>query len=227
MNTIEGIEIPLTKLNSKSCQINKYKKYVASRLEIYEITKIYYRERRLRKNRMTAYITKQRSEMKITNQILDKYQEDKNEVVNIMIGDWSPSEQMKNFISTPNVGLYKNIMKRGNIKFYKVHEAYTSKIDHKSHQILENKKVEINGKIVTLHSVLVRKYVTETGREREEYLNRDYGGVNGIKKVAKRYLTDRGRPEEYTKQHYDKERVSSEEKMANIAKKIEMVENQK
>ena len=46
----------------------------------------------------------------------------------IMIyGDWSISKQMRNFISTPNIGVKRKIMER--FETYDIHEYRTSKLN--------------------------------------------------------------------------------------------------
>jgi hypothetical protein len=196
--TIKELEEKLGKNSSKTVNIEKYKEYIKTKLEIYEMTKHIYAEASLRKWKVRAKINKQRSESKFINNIKKTLEIDPKERINIIIGNWGVTKQMRGFVSTPGIGLIKRIERQYKIKFWKVYEGRTSKIDYKTGEELTNKEVVIKGKKVSLHSVLVRKQKKKNGQEYEEYIHRDYIGSNGIREIGEQYLIDRRRPEKYT-----------------------------
>lgn len=190
------LEEDLSNYDGKTINVDKFKAYIKKRVEMYEKLNTIYNNGQLKKWKMRSYINQQRSETKFVSLIKEKFQIDPNKRINIIIGNWNESEQMRNFVPTPGIGLIRRIEKYG-IKFYKVNEAYTSCIDHITGKRLENKVVEIDKKSVKLHMVLVRKQ-KRRGNIMEEHINRNYMGAHGIRMVAEQYLKDKTRPKKYT-----------------------------
>ena len=113
---------------------------------------------------------------------------------------------MRNFVPTPGVGLIKRLEKF-DIKFWKINEAYTSCIDCKTGERLNNKRVKIGEKDVKLHMVLVRKQkIGDTVKE--IHINRNYMGSHGIRMLAESWLENKTRPIWYQKEYQENKQKS-------------------
>merc|ERR1711988_1246629 len=85
---ISEIENTLSIYNSKTCDIEKSKKYIEEKNKVNEKLFKLYEDKKFRQYKWYAYINKQKF--------------GKN--INIVYGDWGVTKQMRNFISTPNLG---------------------------------------------------------------------------------------------------------------------------
>ena len=70
-------------------------------MEVSEKINNKYRETKFRQYKWYSYINRKRTEDKMLNEIENKYGKESI----IIIGDWSISKQMINFISTPNLSI--------------------------------------------------------------------------------------------------------------------------
>lgn len=102
----------------------------------------------------------------------------------LFIGNWCVTKQMRNFISTPQIGM-KRLLKKY-FRLVTVDEYRTSCLDYENEMRVTN--LEIEG--AKLHSVLVFK--TKNGST--GCMNRDLNGVRNIRKVTQQYLIDKTRP---------------------------------
>jgi hypothetical protein len=219
---IDKLDKELVGYNSKSCNYETYMKYVKKKVEIdgkirnkeeqYEYFKIYLlrgkeKRKRMKKeqnenekvkkgydlfylNKLKRYarINKQRSYDKLMEEIKRKYGKD----VVIIMGDWSISKQMKNFISTPNLGLKRELAKK--FKLYDFDEYNTSSLSHKTHEKCENLYLpDKKGVYRKMHSILT--YKNTEGRK--ECINRDNNAVKNMKRLANEYLETKTRDARY------------------------------
>jgi hypothetical protein len=188
-NNINEIENELTNYNSKECNIENFKKYIKKKNELVEILIEKYENVIFRKYKWYSYINRIRSEAKLLNTIEEKF--GKNII--IIYGDWSIGRQMKNFISTPNIGLKRKIDNRFTV--YSIDEYNTSKVCCKN----EEEKCENiylpdkEGKIKKIHAVLT--YKMENGRY--GCINRDFNSVNNMKKITEYWLKNGTRMEAF------------------------------
>jgi len=103
---------------------------------------------------------------------------------------------MKNFISTPNIGLKRKLTER--FKVYNIDEFRTSCLSHKTEDKCENLyQPDKNNKSRKLHAVLT--YQMEN--KRIGCVNRDKNSCYNIKKIFDSYLTTGKRPEKYCRDY--------------------------
>lgn len=104
-NGIKDIEKELTSYNSKSCDFDKFKAYIKKKNEINQVLFEKYEAEVFRKYKWYGYINRRRAETDLVRQITKTFGKD----TTIIYGDWSQGEQMRNFISTPNLGLKRKL----------------------------------------------------------------------------------------------------------------------
>ena len=101
---------------------------------------------------------------------------------------------MRNFISTPNLGLKRKLAER--FKIYSIDEFRTSKLCYKNESECENLYLpDVEGNIRKLHPVLTYRIGSETG-----CINRDKNAVNNFRKLTEHWLKTGERMKEYTRQ---------------------------
>ncbi len=203
---IQKIENELSEYCSKTCDINKYKLFIRKKLEINKKLEEEYQEKKFRQYKFYSYINKKRSENKLINMIENKF--GKNSI--IIMGDWSIGKQMRNFISTPNIGLKRKL--KENFRVYNIDEYNTSCINNKTEEKMENLKVndwyikkmkkDVNipmflNKKRELHSVLTFKMENN----RKGCINRDKNACLNMRKIFNYYIDTGKRPEIYSRKN--------------------------
>lgn len=193
---ISKVELELSKYNSKTCNIEKFKEYVVKKNEAYKKISKTYGDVIFRKLKWHVYINTKRSENKLLDTIENKY--GKEEII-IIIGDWSEGEQMSNFISTKGIGLKRKLKER--FEVYHVDEYRTSCLSHLTEMRCENLKVKekIEGKSIkrSIHSVLTYKMLNN----RKGCINRDINAVKNMRKIVSSILTTGERPYRYKREN--------------------------
>jgi uncharacterized protein YcgL (UPF0745 family) len=145
-----------------------------------------------RKYKWYGYINKKKEESNLVNQIKNTF--GKDTIINF--GDWSIGKQMKNHISTPNLGLKRKLAEHFTV--YNLDEFRTSKLNYKTEEICENLYLpDKNNNIRKLHSVLT--YQTES--KRSGCINRDNNSVNNMIKLVDYYLLNKDRPEKFKRSY--------------------------
>lgn len=182
-NGIKVVETELSEYNSKSTDYEKFKAFVKKKNECNEKLFDFYKKELFRKLKLREYINKQRSEMKLMKNIKNRFKNGRQKIC-LFIGNWCVTKQMKNFISTPQIGM-KRLLKKY-FRLVTVDEYRTSCLDYEKEMKVTN--LEIEG--TKLHSVLVFK--TKNGST--GCMNRDLNGVRNIRKVTQQYLIDKTRP---------------------------------
>ena len=210
---ITETEETLNNFNSKSCNIDKFKEYIAKKMEVNEIIVPLYQDTQFRKYKWYAYINKKRSEDNMLNMIEKKYSKDHT----IIIGDWSIGKQMRNFISTPNLSLKRKLKER--FKVYNIDEFRTSCISYKTKDLCKNLYLPDNkGEDRKIHSILT--YQMENNRK--GCINRDKNGCRNIQHVFNYYKKTGKRPLKYSRE-YKFERIDQPLKLYNKIKKVDVV----
>ena len=188
---ITTIETELTVLNSKSCIVEEFKKYIKKKLEIYDkVIDLYNNnDNKFRQYNWYSFINKKRAEDNLLNKIEKEYS--KEHIV--IIGDWSIGQQMSNFISTPNITLKRKLKER--FKVYNIDEYRTSCLNYKTENRCENLILPspITGTNYKMHSILTYKMENN----RLGCINRDKNGCYNIKKLFDTYMISGNRPERY------------------------------
>jgi hypothetical protein len=196
---ITETEETLNKYNSKSCNMDKFKEYIAKKLEVNEIVVPLYQNIQFRKYKWYAFINKKRSEDNMLNMIEKKYSKDHT----IIIGDWSIGKQMRNFISTPNLSLKRKLKER--FKVYNIDEFRTSCLSYKTKDLCKNLYLpDKKGEDRKIHSILT--YQMENNRK--GCINRDKNGCKNIRYVFNYYKKTGKRPERFRRE-YKLERIAS------------------
>ena len=181
---ITDIENSLSKYNSKTCMLDKFKDYIINKNEINDkLFESYYNEK-FRQYKWYSYINKSRSENKLLNTINNIFNENSNEKLNIVMGDWSVGKQLRNFISTPMISLKQKLNEQFNV--YNIDEYNTSKLHYKTESEGNNLYyTDKRNKLRKLHSVLTFKMENN----RKGCINRDINSVKNMRKLFKNWLT--------------------------------------
>ena len=154
---ISKIENKLSVYNSKTCNYKKFKKFIKDKNRLNKNLEKKYQQEIFRKYNWYSYINKKKTENKIINKIKDKFGKE----VTLVMGDWFIGKQMKNFISTPNLGLKRKLNEH--YKVYSLDEFRTSLLNYKTNKKCENLYLPDKKQVVRkLHSVLT--YQTENNR---------------------------------------------------------------
>ena len=190
-NDISVIENQLSSYNSKTCSLEKFKNYVKKKNEINEKLFKLYEEKRFRQYKFYSYINKNRALDNLNNKLIEIYGEDSM----IMYGDYGVY-QLRNFISTPGIGLKRKIGEKFTI--YSLDEFRTSCLDNKTHNQCENIYLpDKKNKLRKIHSVLM--YQTEN--KRLGCVNRDYNSVRNMKYIVDYWFEYRKRPEKFCRSY--------------------------
>jgi len=207
---ITRLEKILSNYNSKSCYLNKFKEYVEIKNQLAFGLLELYKNVFFRKYKWYSYIMKQREIERLTNLIAKTYGKD----CKLLMGDWSPSVQMKNFMPTPMIGLKRKLRKK--FEIINLDEYNTSKLSYITETETENLRLRIkvakkdeNKKVIRdekgevikelmlkdMHSILT--YKMSNGRL--GCINRDINSVKNMRKIVHHWFYYGKRLEEYSK----------------------------
>ena len=213
---ITPIENKLSIFNSKTCDLDKFKIYIKEKNIVNNKLFKLYENKKFRQYKWYSFINKKRTEDNMINLIKNKFGND----LIVIHGDWGIKKQMRNFISTPNLGIKRKL--KEHFKVFNIDEFRTSCLYHKTgekgnnlyyedkkkREILKNKinlknedeKNYINNflnkkenPIRKLHSVLTFKMENN----RKGCINRDYNGCLNIRKLFNCYINNENRPLQY------------------------------
>jgi hypothetical protein len=185
---ISNLENKLSDYNSKSCNLEKYKKYLNNKNEINEKLFSLYEDKKFRQYKWYGFINRKRAEDNMLNLIEKRYGKD----TKIIMGDWCISKQMRNFISTPNIGIKRKLKERFDV--YNIDEFRTSCLYHKTEDKGDNLYLpDKKERLRKLHSVLTFKMENS----RRGCINRDYNGCINMRKLFHSYMKDGTRPLRY------------------------------
>ncbi len=204
-NNISKIENELTKYNSKTCNLVKFKEFVKNKNKINSMLFEKYNKEIFRKYKWYGFLNRKHTETKMIREIKKTFGKDSI----IFYGDFGfKTNCHKGNISTPNNRLKRLIGKQ--MKLYNLDEFRTSKLNHKTEEVCENLYLpDANGVIRKLHSVLTYKMENE----QIGCINRDENAVNNMIKIVNYYLDKKERPLKY-RRNYDLEKgeIIKEEK---------------
>jgi len=195
---ITPTENELTEYNSKTCSVDKFICYISKKLEINNLLYSRYQEEKFRQYRWYSYINKKRTEDNMLNKISSKFGSESI----IIIGDWSVSKSMRNFISTPNISLKRKLKTR--FEVYNIDEFRTSCLNYKTEEYCENLSLpDSQGNPRKLHSVLTYKMENKGDgcESRKGCINRDKNGCKNIQKLFESYLKTGDIPDVYKRSY--------------------------
>jgi hypothetical protein len=194
---ITEIENKLKDYNSKTCNYNKFKDYIKNKNKINNELMEKYSVDIFRQYKWYGFINKKKAETNLINTIKKTFKNNKKQLPTLIYGDWSIGKQMKNYISTPNVGLKRKLGEYFII--YSIDEFRTSLLNYKTEEVSENIYLpDKKGEMRKIHSILT--YQMEN--KRLGCINRDKNSVKNMCKLTKYYLEHKSRPERY-KRGYD------------------------
>jgi len=211
-NNINQVENKLSELNSKTCNYKKFKKFIKLKNKLNEDLTGKYQREIFRKYKWYSYINKKKTESKIINKIKKTFSKDSI----LVMGDWSIGKQMRNFISTPNLGLKKKLNEH--FKVYNLDEFRTSLLNCKTENKCENLYLSDKKDVIRkLHSVLT--YQTENNRS--GCINRDENSVNNMIMLVNYYLQHKDRPEKFKRSYKfsDDKSIKDDNPNSNISVK--------
>jgi hypothetical protein len=214
-NGIIKLETEMSNYRSKSVISSVFKDYIRNYNEIIVKIKENIRTDIFEKLKWFGFINKKRSEDNLLNKIETVY--GKNSI--IIIGDWSISKQMRNFISTPMISLKRVLRRR--FKVYNIDEFRTSILYYKTNERCKNLYVpnkKNNPYLRKVHSVLTYKMENNSNG----YINRDKNSVNNIKKISESILKGNGRPYNFLRSTDIENIVVTKNKTANHNAQIDM-----
>ena len=204
-------ENELTLINLKTCDYELFKRNIGKKNKINKKIIKEYDEEIFKKYKWYSYINEQKSDTKIVNKIKETFG---NNIV-IIMGDWSIGKQMRNYISTPNIGLKRMLSKY--YKIYDVDEYRSSCICYKNKTRCDNLKIkDKEGNNKKMHQILTYKMENE----RIGCINRDKNGVNGIKEITEGIIKEGKRPEIYSRNRKKEIKEIIEEIMIEIKKEM-------
>ena len=193
-HNLKSVETTISTENSKTCNYEKFMKYIKikqeSNIKLFE----YYKEPFIRKIKLRTYINTQRSESKLINNIKNTYGEN----VKIFFGNGGVNPSMKHIISTPNKRIKRLLNKY--FELFHLDEFRTSCLDYRTtyDDLIRNETVKIktkDGKNKKLHAVLVSKILNKSsGCMLNSYQQRDHNSVLNMRKIVKEYLQNKTRP---------------------------------
>ena len=193
-NKMIELETELSKTCCRTVDIEEFKNYIKKRNGIYDNMELLYEQSKCSRYKWYSFLNKKRSEDNIINNIKKTYGKD----VTIFIGDWrNGATQMKNFKSTPRIGIKRKLKKH--FKVYNINEYNTSKMCYKTEKKTENlyiknyKKTEGDKKEkeqIKLHAVLTYKMENN----RTGCINRDKNSCSNMIKIVNEWITNKKRP---------------------------------
>jgi len=161
-NVIET-ETKLSNFKSNTLITQVYKNYIQNNTILNNKLKEFYQNPLFRKLAFRRFIKTKQSEVKLLNEIENKYL-DKEEIkqgkkIVILHGDYSRTSQMKGCIPTPNIGIKKLLSSRFII--LDINEFNTSKLYNKTFKEMKNVCVKRKKHTKKLHEVLTLKEETK------------------------------------------------------------------
>jgi len=156
-------ETKLSKFKSNTLRTQEYKNYIQNKTILNNKLKKFYQNPLFRKLAFRRFIKTKQSEVKLLNEIENKYL-DKEEIkqgkkIVILHGDYSRTSQMKGCIPTPNIGIKKLLSSRFII--LDINEFNTSKLYNKMFKEMKNVCVKRKKHTKKLHEVLTLKEETK------------------------------------------------------------------
>ena len=181
---VSQLESSLSEENSKTVVYAKFQQYLFLKTQLNINTKQFYSHPTFRRLKLRQFIYSKKSEDKFIDRISKTFGKINgvDKTILIAYGDWSKTEQMKNFIPTLGIGLRRLIHK----KYYTVtvHEAYTSQRCSTCYTKLEH----YNVKSKEIYRLLTCSGCVRSENKKITFKQRDVNGATNIMNLAKYYL---------------------------------------
>ena len=194
-NKVDVLENELSKLNSKTMNVNDFLDFIHKKNDISNKTEIFYKQEKFRNINFRVYCREKKSEAEMLNNIEKTYKEDNKKIV-IGYGNWSQTNNSNiKFFSTPCKGFRKLLASR--FLLILVDEYKTSRVSSETEGEMTKQKYNVNGKMIECHKVLTTSIKDTNSKEETErciYIDRDINGAKNILKITKSWLRDKIRP---------------------------------
>ena len=207
---IQEIENKLTNLSGRTMDITKYYDFIKIKNEVSLLTKDYYQLKLHRKLKFRVFSDTKKSEAELLKDIEYCYNSEKNEKnkvkrdekgrkiknktkkIAIGYGNWSQTNQMKNFFSTPGIGFRRLLHSKFltiTVDEYKTSCCYYkdgSKLENyiylkKNKETKELEKDEKGNNIkVSCHKLLTYESTNPQGEKERIFIDRDRNGSKNI-----------------------------------------------
>ena len=207
--TIKQIESTLNVLNSKTINLDEFKKYIKEKNKINNILYEHYQQEYLRKFKLNRFINMQKSEAKMINNFKNKF--GKPDKVIIVFGDHDKGSHNMKGIEPVICKKFRRIFKNVGYKVYLINEFNTSKLCNCCHKELDkflvrtsNKPRDIKENKKTLVNGLLKHTVSNPEGELNQLLckiihNRDKNAVQNMLNIVEHIKKTGKRPEPFTR----------------------------
>ena len=152
---------------------------------------------KLSKIKWHMHLQRNHADKKLIQRIINKFGRN----IQIIIGDWSEGNSLKNFISTPNKRILELLQKT--FPTFLIDEFNTSKLYYDNQQILINAKAQFkhSQKPKKIHSVLYTTRLTRNNKERIAFINRDNNACHNMRMLFHYYIEKGIRHPDYTRKN--------------------------
>jgi hypothetical protein len=207
--TIKQIESTLNVLNSKTINLDEFKKYIKEKNKLNNILYEHYQQEYFRKFKLNRYINTQKSEAKMINNFKNKF--GKPDKVIIVFGDHDKGSHNMKGIEPVICKKFRRIFKNAGYKVYLINEFNTSKLCNCCHKVLDkflvrtsNKPKDIKENKKTLVNGLLKHTVSNPEGELNQLLckiihNRDKNAVQNMLNIVGCIMKTGKRPEPFTR----------------------------
>ena len=205
-SSVKAVESLLSSCNSKTCNLDLFKKYIITKEKVNSIISSFYRDIIHRKYKLDIYGNKNRSEMRMVNNFRDKF--GKSEDTIVIMGDWSENNSViKGKEPTINKRI-RYLLRRDKYKVYLIDEYHTSKLCNKCESEVVNEykrnKFDENpvwGLVCCKNKNCVQNLRMEHQQNQDKikcrYMNRDRNSVLNMHKIVRSLIENNMRPQNY------------------------------
>ena len=207
--TIKQIESTLNVLNSKTINLDEFKKYIKEKNKVNNILYEHYQQEYFRKFKLNRFINMQKSEAKMINNFKNKF--GTPDKVIIVFGDHDKGSHNMKGIEPVICKKFRRIFKNAGYKVYLINEFNTSKLCNCCHKVLDkflvrtsNKPRDIKENKKTLVNGLLKHTVSNPEGELNQLLckiihNRDKNAVQNMLNIVECIKKTGKRPEPFTR----------------------------
>jgi hypothetical protein len=218
--TIKQIESTLSVLNSKTVNLDEFKKYIQEKNKVNKLLYEHYQQEFFRKFKLNKFINMQKSEAKMIENFKNKF--GTPDKVIIVFGDHDKGQHNMKGLEPSICKKFRRIFKNAGYKVFLINEFRTSKLCNCCHQELDkfltrasNKPKDKKKNKKTLVNGLLKHTVSNPEGELNQIPlctiihNRDKNAVQNMLYIVEHIKKTGLRPEAYTRKELDTETNSS------------------
>ena len=181
-------ETEISKYSSKSCILKDFKEYIKIKNKINNKLKRFYRNEIFRKLKWKVYMDSQQSESNLVNNIKSKFGSN----ICLAYGNWSQKKQMRNYVSTPGIGIKRKLANY--FKIITVDEYKTSQTCYNCENKLENFQLRENPRPYKEGNHFVHSLLRCKNVNCNKFWDRDVNASLNMVKIIKQYISNKTRP---------------------------------